>query len=386
MEQMVDYFKDNKYIFLEDVLDAETCAGLTQMVFKAYENEETHYYDDQSPISEAFYGLPILDSLLGELKPIFEEASGIELIPTYSYARIYRPGDKLHIHKDRDSCEISATITLGFDGESIWPIHFSSNPDASDRINAIIPVGSAILYKGKDLWHWRSQYEQGNWQVQVFLHYVDANGKYKDFKFDKREKLGEKPVHDTEDQYWHFGQKQNEKFLYVSFENVLTQPLIDNIVEYADSKIKPATLFHGHVDQEIRTAYDTELPIEEFEWFYKNIEDKIMKANFYNYKFSIEKMDLFAYIEYHGSNKGHYDWHVDGQIHMGRKLSFSLMLSDPSEYEGGELILNDGREHVIKPKKGQMIVFPSNVLHKVTPVTKGIRRVIVSWIYGSHFV
>lgn len=111
---------------------------------------------------------------------------------------------------------------------------------------------------------------------------------------------------------------------------------------------------------------------------------------------------------------GHYDWHADyGLANMGqfpvnnshgvnrervealqgvssefvRKLSFSLQLSEESDYEGGDLLVTErnGTVHSMPREKGTIIFFDSRILHKVTPVTKGERRSIVGWITGPRW-
>jgi PKHD-type hydroxylase len=69
-----------------------------------------------------------------------------------------------------------------------------------------------------------------------------------------------------------------------------------------------------------------------------------------------------------------------------RKLSVVLQLSDPSEYEGGDLeIMNCSEPTQVKKEKGLVTAFPSFMLHRVTPVTKGIRRTLVVWLTGPRF-
>lgn len=97
-------------------------------------------------------------------------------------------------------------------------------------------------------------------------------------------------------------------------------------------------------------------------------------------------MEAFQYTSYSPDDK--YGWHMDkGPKTPGhRKLSFTLQLSDPSEYEGGDFEINAGTEILQMAKsRGQMIVFPSWMLHQVTPVTSGIRRSLVAWAYGPAF-
>jgi predicted 2-oxoglutarate/Fe(II)-dependent dioxygenase YbiX len=84
-----------------------------------------------------------------------------------------------------------------------------------------------------------------------------------------------------------------------------------------------------------------------------------------------------------------YDFDLDDSaimINSNRKLSFSVLLSDPSEYDGGDLLIYEGKGPIVVPKRQGMITFfPSSVLHEVTPVTRGVRRSIVSWIHGPVF-
>jgi PKHD-type hydroxylase len=95
----------------------------------------------------------------------------------------------------------------------------------------------------------------------------------------------------------------------------------------------------------------------------------------------------FQYTVYHGSEGGHYDWHVDlGDLAKLRKLSLSLQLTDASAYEGCELQIHDGRRVETAPReRGTVIVFPSYVLHRVTPITRGIRKAVVVWTTGPKF-
>ena len=100
-----------------------------------------------------------------------------------------------------------------------------------------------------------------------------------------------------------------------------------------------------------------------------------------------EPMQLGIYT---AEDKGHYDWHIDlikDNNTAPRKLSMVLMLSDPSEFEGGELLLKSDRDIPSKLEmvKGRAWFFPSYMLHKVTPVTKGIRKTLVLWVGGPQF-
>lgn len=93
---------------------------------------------------------------------------------------------------------------------------------------------------------------------------------------------------------------------------------------------------------------------------------------------------------YHESDSGHYDWHIDASptdAGVPRKLSMAMLLSDPSEFEGGEFQVKTSSDEAqtLECAKGRAWFFPSYVLHRVAPVTKGVRRSLVLWVGGPAF-
>jgi PKHD-type hydroxylase len=91
---------------------------------------------------------------------------------------------------------------------------------------------------------------------------------------------------------------------------------------------------------------------------------------------------------YKSTDQGHYDWHMDAGVPKNgqqRKLSISILLSDPSDFEGGELQFKGIEDRKILTKQGSIVVFPSFIEHKVTPVTKGVRYTAVTWANGPSF-
>jgi hypothetical protein len=120
-----------------------------------------------------------METLLNEVKPIMQEKTGLKLIPTYSYARIYKKGDILHRHKDRFSCEISTTLNLGGDE---WPIFIEAEQNIGTPDNGFPAItenkgnkitlqpGDMLVYKGNLCEHWREEFTGENCG-QVFLHY-----------------------------------------------------------------------------------------------------------------------------------------------------------------------------------------------------------------------
>jgi hypothetical protein len=183
---MKQSYKVIKNVLSPDTLDLLTNTILLTKTVNYYsknipKNNFTAFGDDQSPIGYTFYGEVICDSLAVTLLPLMEQETGLELYPTYTYGRIYWKGSTLTKHKDRPSCQYSATLCIDLDHDP-WPIFM-----AGEKI--LLNAGDMVIYKGCDIEHWREPYE-GNQQIQLFLHYVDANGIYKDYKFDKRPILG----------------------------------------------------------------------------------------------------------------------------------------------------------------------------------------------------
>ena len=124
-----------------------------------------------------FYGDPLMESLMVNKLQLMEKETGLELLPTYAFWRMYSMFADLKKHKDRPSCEISVTVMIGSDGNP-WPIFMDGN-----KIE--LEPGDAAIYLGCEIEHWREEFK-GDWQAQCFLHYVDKNGPNKECFKDKR--------------------------------------------------------------------------------------------------------------------------------------------------------------------------------------------------------
>jgi hypothetical protein len=384
--QVSDKFTVEKYTHLKNVLNKEECSKLVEHLKELIANQQT-VKDDQCPLSEAIHGAPIFDALLEHLVPVFEQASGKKLFPTYAYARLYVPGEELEIHTDRPSCEISATVTLDFDG-NVWPIYMADHDETKSveqkfgkdkkpywlkNITCIsMEVGDAVLYRGQDKVHWREKYTEGQWQAQVFLHYVDQNGPNAEWKYDKRNKLSH---HDKTIIFWHFSNAVPED---------ACKRLI-NSVEKLDTEVAKIGIDEmGVVDKKIRDVKKIQLPA--WTGLGAQMAGMGIAANQQAWKFDVTHANQCDYLIY--DVEGHYHSHTDTFMDPTqaecRKLTVLAFLNE--DFEGGRLFLQIGHEKLYPPQNaGTVLVFPSFILHGVEPVTKGVRRSIVTWLIGPWF-
>lgn len=124
------------------------------------------------------------------------------------------------------------------------------------------------------------------------------------------------------------------------------------------------------------------------EWIYKRISSLVLVANSECWQMDIAGFgENLQVAQYNSSTGGYFDWHMDtGESLSHRKISVTVQLSNENEYEGGELQLKTSRRNrAVSKAKGSVIMFPSYILHRVSPVTKGVRRSMVVWISGPPF-
>jgi PKHD-type hydroxylase len=148
----------------------------------------------------------------------------------------------------------------------------------------------------------------------------------------------------------------------------LCNPLVDN-------EVRRSRIVWGHNDPE-------------HEWVFERLSNVVAKLNVQNYNFDITGFEeALQFTNYLGEDNGTYDWHQDcGGAGLVRKLSLILQLSDPETYSGGDIeIMTSKQPHKVERKRGLIVVFPSWVVHRVTPVTQGSRQTLVSWISGPRF-
>jgi hypothetical protein len=407
-----NYFDKNGYVVLSDALSKKECKDLTNYMFTLYEEGKLEK-DSQCPLSDSVYGDPVFDELLSRFAKPIGDNIGRKLLPTYTYCRIYRKGEILKRHKDRPSCEISATMTLGFDGEIVWPIFFDEEKEKC----LTLEVGEMAVYKGCEILHWRPKFK-GEWQVQVFFHYVDADGEYKDFALDGRKKLGSQPNSETSQT----AQKPSEveKYDLPLIYNAVALPSYDQSFPgymCIDDSFHPELMFSkkeceqilevgldqyevtaavggntSSINKNIRSTkvYSID-PNKKSYWIFDKIGKIVsfMNETYYNYDL-IGMTHSLQLLEYDTNWEvpGHYDWHTDvgPGIFSTRKLSLILQLSEETEYRGCDLLINDDNTNIITGNKkiGSVHLFPSYTIHKVTPIISGKRYSLVMWFNGAR--
>ena len=176
------------------------------------------------------------------------------------------------------------------------------------------------------------------------------------------------------------------------WEGAFTDEEIEKIKEYAKTlETKTALVGKGEEappDQIRKTKVSWISNTPEASWIYDGMAGVASKLNAQYYNF-----DLYGFLEdmqftIYEETESHYTWHMDmgDNSKAPRKMSMVLQLSDPSEYEGGELqILDKAEPETVNKQKGLIAVFPSYTLHRVTPVTKGARYSLVVWACGPAF-
>lgn len=148
----------------------------------------------------------------------------------------------------------------------------------------------------------------------------------------------------------------------------------------------------GVVSNNVRRSNVNWMPnTQETKWVFEKLSHVVSSLNAQFFRFDLTGFgEQIQLTNYDSSEHGMYGWHVDfgmSTASASRKLSIVMQLSDPSEYEGGNLELKPAGNEIVKIKKqrGLIVAFPSWTLHQVTPVTQGSRQSLVAWITGPAF-
>lgn len=401
---MISSLIENNYLVVPNFISIEKALSLS-LEFKLYCEKNKLLGDSQVENSFSKYNYISFLELLCEKTPDVSKIIGDTVLPTYSYARIYRKDNILLSHVDREECEISLTINL--DCDIPWNI-LIENPKGEEKSITLNP-GDAMVYLGRFAKHWREKFE-GNYCTQVFLHYVKSRGEYSNLYFDKKnydqtlndisnknvsiteiEKINQSPtlIVQSEEIIPHKSKTPLDEYIQVYY-SALSDEICDLILnEYANaSEWSESMTGNKNVNKNIRNCDIISISqanvINGNPEIRQKIDNSLFNASGITLKKYVEKFpncqlktdsgyDLLRYNE-----GGYYSLHTDSYSEIPRSVSCSFNLND--DYDGGEFAFFD-KEMIIRAPKGSAIVFPSNFMypHEIMQVNSGTRYSIVTW-------
>jgi PKHD-type hydroxylase len=182
---------------------------------------------------------------------------------------------------------------------------------------------------------------------------------------------------------WQFQLDKIQNWAYM--DNLFAPEECAQIIAIGNSKLEEAKTSgenNGVRESKIAWLYQSDI-----EFAFRRVTDGVLNLNSQFFNFDLFGLaEGFQFTRYDAPTS-HYGMHIDKVLNGPvRKLSLTIQLSSPEDYEGGELALQFDKEADVMPKElGKMIVFPSYILHEVRPVTKGTRYSLVAWVTGKPF-
>lgn len=199
-----DYQKDG-YATIRGLIPPEVAQTLfkqiqidLQSAGKSFETfAQAHALTKQPTIEISGHFYRPLTTFLWGLTPIISEITGADLLPSYDYFRIYHKDDICRVHADRPSCEHSVSLTLVYSDGEPWPLEVGSErvtsvdpcvDDFGDEPHSAVEMqpGDAVLYRGMDLRHGRTQPNPNRWSAHLFLFWVERGGEFEQHAFDEQ--------------------------------------------------------------------------------------------------------------------------------------------------------------------------------------------------------
>ena len=180
LTESVKQFQEQGYLIVTNLMKTQK---IYPKLMEYAKNNKAILDDSQCVGTPSFYNSTIGNELHDKLHKEIEKWTGLELYKTHNYWRKYRKGDILLPHIDRPACEINVSLCIGFKGNP-WEL-FILNKDGIP-IRTFLNPGDALLYKGCEQSHWRPRLKESDEHIQIFLHYVDQSGPYKDLQYDQK--------------------------------------------------------------------------------------------------------------------------------------------------------------------------------------------------------
>lgn len=178
---------------------------------------------------------------------------------------------------------------------------------------------------------------------------------------------------------------------YAWWEGAFTEEQLDWLQSQAQNATQVAQVGGGSGGVEDKNVRRSSLAwlykTPENAWVYEILADVVSNLNSQYFRFDLTGFgEALQLTNYDQAEQGMYGWHQDYNAKISRKLSLVLQLTDPAEYEGGNLeVMVQGEPVAVRKQRGFIAAFPSYVLHQVTPVVKGSRQSLVAWVSGPAF-
>jgi len=191
-----------------------------------------------------------------------------------------------------------------------------------------------------------------------------------------------------ENSSWNF--ETDQVNLYAFWKKAFSKKECQTIINIAKNKglIKGTTLNDNKTkdvrDSKISWLYSS----DNIDWVFRRVTDITLNLNKRFFKFNLFGINEGFQFTNYKAPSGKYGKHIDRAMNIPvRKLSISIQLTNPKKYEGGELKLYNGKKEgsVMDKEQGTLIIFPSYTLHEITPITKGERDSLVTWVTGKQF-
>jgi len=184
-----EFYEKNGYLVIPNFIPGFFAQFLREYFDTLKHSKKLEAGDMQVSNSECVYGDACYDTLMLMSTHMISKYINIDLTPTYTYARIYYNNAELLPHLDRDECEHSVSLFLGGEFDATWPIWMLNKEVHKEPNMLALNIGDCVIYKGNKVHHWRDAF-LGTSHYQLFMHYVETNGKFKHLKFDTRPYLG----------------------------------------------------------------------------------------------------------------------------------------------------------------------------------------------------
>lgn len=196
-------YREDGYATIRGLVPPEVAANLFKQIQIDLANAgrsfldfaKTHPLSMQQTVDISGHFYRPLTTFLWGLTPIISELTGADVLPSYDYFRIYQKDDICRVHSDRPSCEHSVSLTLAYSHGLPWPLEVGSTrvteeapcvEDFGDEAFSSVAMepGDAVLYRGIDLRHGRTQPNPNRWSAHLFLFWVERGGAFEQHAFD----------------------------------------------------------------------------------------------------------------------------------------------------------------------------------------------------------